>query len=499
MVMEMDNEKVLINNTENVDRHTAYNALPDKIKDYSERVAYNSKLIFAELIRRKVYTDYSDLNEENLSLIFDAVKYFDIGYAFKTSGVISEKVIPIMHVNIGADIFFNDIKTRADFKALTITEKKLRTIAKDVTTYHHEQWDGSGYPLGLRMEEIPLIARICNICLVFEELTNRNDGNQKDRFNAMKEISKQADVLYDPLIVDAMVNILPILVIKGEIYDPYEEIIIEKPAPVVVEEEPEIEEPIKEEVQEFKEDKLKKKKKASRPIELLYSPVENIKTGKTVYFKSQLIINDRYYGAMKPLLYASIAEKMGKMTEIVLIGLNQAIEFIKLAELCNVEFDGLLFKLYPSIVEKEGNLNKVLKLIEKSEINPNKIIFEISESTLVTDDEKIIKNIELIKKSNIRIAISEFGEEYSSLSRIGDFDFDILIIGASFVRKITTNTKVTGVVRSLLDLARNLGVQEICEHVSTDEQLQILKKLGCNTFEGRIIGELQTYKEVLSE
>ncbi len=500
MVMEVkETEKSIINNTENVDRHTAYNALPDNIRDYSERVAYNSKLIFAELLRQKIYTDYADLSKENLNIIFDAVKYFDIGFAFKTEGAISEKVIPIMHVNIGADIFFNDIKTRADFKALTIYEKKLRTIAKDVTTYHHEQWDGNGYPLGLIKEEIPIIARICSVCLAFEELTNRNDGNQKTRFNAIKEITKLSGINFDPIIVDVMVGILPMLVVKGEIFDPNEEIIIEEPQEEVVEEVEEVTEPVKEEVKEIKEDKLTKKKKASRPIELLYSPVQNIRTKKYVYFNSELVINDRYYGAMKPVLYASIAEKMGKMTDIILIALTQAIEFIKLAKLCNVEFDGLLFKLYPSIVEKETNLNKVLKLVEKSGIDPNKIIFEIAESTFVTDDEKVIKNIDSIKKNKFRIAICEFGEEYSSLSRIGDFDFDILIIGSSFVRKVDTNTKVAGVVRGLIDLAKNLGVDVICEKVSNDEQLQILKKLGCNMFEGRVIGEVQTYKEILSE
>lgn len=501
MVMEEKEINSMVNNTENIDRQTAYAALPDKIKDYSERVAYNSKQIFAELLRQKVYSDYADINKDNLNIIFEAVKYFDIGYAFKTEGVISEKVIPIMHVNIGADVFFNDIKTRADFKNLSIEEKKFRTIAKDVAAYHHEEWNGDGYPLGLRMEEIPIIARICTVCLAFEELTNNNNLNKKDRFTAMKEITKYSGIYYDPKLVDVMVGILPILVVKGEAFDPNEEIIIDEPVVEEVHEDVEEEtiDVVKEEVKETNEDKSKKKKKASRPMELLYSPVVNPRNNKLIYFNSELIINDRYYGAMKPILYASIAEKMGKMTDIILIALTQAIEFIKLAELYKVEFDGLLFKLYPSIVEKEGNLNKVLKAVEKSGINPNKLIFEISESTLVTDEEKILKNIESIKKSRVRIAITEFGEEYSSLSRLGDIDFDILMIGSAFTRKIVTNTKIAGVVRGLIDLAKNLGVEVICEHISQEEQLQILKKLGCNAFEGPIFGELSSYKEFIKE
>lgn len=497
--MENENNNSTINNTKIVDRHTAYDALPDNIKDYSERVAYNSKLIYAELIRQKIFSEFGDVTKDNINIIFDAVKYFDIGFVFKTEGVISEKVIPIMHVNIGADLFFCDIKSRNDFKALSVFEKKVRTIGKDVTTYHHEMWDGSGYPLGLKMEEIPVIARICSVCLAFEELTNNNAGNQKDRFTAIKEITKLSGSYYDPTIVEVMVKTLPMLVIKGEIYDPYEEIIIEEPVVEEEQDEEEINEPPLEEVVDKKEEKAPKKKKSSRPVELLFSPVQNTKNNKVVYFKSEVILNDKYYGAMKPVVYTSVAEKMGKITDILLIGLTQAIEFIRIAALDKIEYNGLLFKLSPTVVEKEANLNKILKLIEKEEFDVNKLIFEIPESTLVTDDEKIIKNIESIKKHNIKIAITEFGEEYSSLSRIGDIDFDVLMIGSNFIRNVDTNTKKAGIVRSLIDLAKNLGVQEICEHVTTKEQLQTLKKLGCFTFEGPAIGALQTYKDIFSE
>ena len=102
-------------------------------------------------------------------------------------------------------------------------------------------------------------------------------------------------------------------------------------------------------------------------------------------------------------------------------------------------------------------------------------------------------------KTNIKIAITEFGEEYTSLSRIGDIDFDVLMIGSNFVRNVDTNTKKSGIVRSLIDLAKNLGVQEICEHVTTKEQLQTLNKLGCYTVEGPINGPVQTFKDIFNE
>ena len=503
-------ERILINDKVNVDRLTAYDALPDAIKEYSDRVAYNSKLLFAELLKRKVYADYNDLNRDNLNIVYEAIRYFDIGLAFKLEGIKSEKVLPIKHVTIGGDVFFSDIKSRDDFKALSSYEKKFRFFAKDAATYHHERWDGKGYPLGLKMEEIPISARICTICFAFEQLTNGTTVNMVDRYSAIKEIKALSGIQFDPQLVDVMVDILPILAVKGEVYSfddmfVFEEEQADKPKEEETEESKdqidlpkEEEKPNADKELEKVAEVIKPKRKASRPIELLFSPVKDIKTNNVLYYKSTLVINDRYYGAMKPVLYANIAEKTGKMIELSMIGISQAIEFIELVELYNIKHDGLFYKLYPSIVEKERNLLKIINAVKKSAIDPKNLIFEISETTMASDDEKVKKNIALIKQHGFRIAICEFGEEYSSLSKLGDLDFDFLMIGHKFIKNITTSSRTSGVVRSLADLVKNIGAEEICENVRSMEQLEVLKKIGCRRVEGPIVGELQSYKEIIS-
>ena len=497
----MENEgKILINDKENLNRHTAYDALPETIKEYSNRVAYNTKLMFAELIKRKIYPDYSSLNKENLEVIYKAVQYFDIGFAFKVGGVKNKSILPVKHVNYGGDVFFADIKSRDDFKALTAEEKRLRTLAKDVATYHHEQWDGKGYPLGLRMEEIPITARICSLCLGFEELTNGKKINIIDRYSAINKLQSLSGTKYDPELVELMLDILPTLAVKGDpqvVTEPKITLEEEKVEEAKKEEKPE--EIIKEQpLTDDNEDGSNKKRKASRPVELLFSPVQDLKLKKMECFKTTLVINDRYYGAMKPVLYASVAEKTGKMTELVLIGIEQAIEFIKLADKYEVQHGGVLFRLYPSVVEKPKNLLKVINAVKKSEIDPSKLIFEIPESTMASEDERIKANLDLIRFNKIRIAITDFGVSYSSLSKISELEFDYLIIGHNFIKNITVNSKYGGIVRSIVDLVKNIGVKEICEKVQSVEQLEVLKKIGCRLIEGPVIGELLNKKEELS-
>lgn len=497
----MENEgKILINDTVNLNRHTAYDALPETIKEYSNRVAYNSKLMFAELIKRKIYPDYSSISKENLEVIYRAVQYFDIGFAFKVGGVKNNSILPVKHVNYGGDVFFADIKSREDFKSLTPEEKRLRTLAKDVATYHHEQWDGKGYPLGLKMEEIPITARICSLCLGFDELTNGKKINIIDRYSAINKIQSNSGIKYDPELVDLMLDILPSLAVKGDPQVVNEPVIVFEEEKVVEEiKEPKQEEIIKEQPQVIDNDvDSKKKRKVSRPVELLFSPVKDLKLNKMVCYKTTLVINDKYYGAMKPVLYSSVAEKTGKMIDLILLGIEQAIEFIKLADQYKIQHGGVLFKLYPSIVEKEKNLLKVLKAVKNSEIDPSNLIFEIPESSMASEDERIKANINLIRFNKIRIAITDFGVSYSALSKITDFEFDYLIIGHNFIKNVTINSKYGGIVRSIVDLVKYIGVKEICEKVQSVEQLEVLKKIGCRLIEGPVVGELLTLKEALS-
>ena len=494
--MVMNNEKIgmLLEKLENINRNTVYDILPDDIKEYSERVAFNSKQLFAELLKRKVYSDYADLNIENLNVIQEAVKYFDIGFAIDSQKLkenYGNKIIPVEHVTIGSELFFFDVKKREDFLSLSIEERNLRRIAKEVALYHHERWNGKGYPYGLKMEEIPIIARICAICFAFETFTNGSSENVKDRYEAIKEMEKLSGIDLDPLIFEVFTDIIPLLAVKGEIYSVNEEIEV-KQDEVQKEEEIEEVEEVKEEVKE-----VKKVKKTSRPIEMLFSPVKDIKKNKTIYYKSKLVLNDRYHGVLMPVVYSGIAEKSGKITDIVLIGLQQAIDFISYGKENDIGFEGVFIKMYPSIIERETNLSRVLKLIDKSEVKTEKLIFEIPETTLINKDEKIIQNIKLIKKKKIKIAISEFGEEYSSLNKLSEIDFDMLLIGSTYTKNITKNTKASGVVRGLIDLAKNLDVEDICENVNSKEQYEILKKIGCTKVEGKAIGEAVPYKEII--
>lgn len=478
------------------DRFSLFETLPKEIKEYSERVAHNAQILFLEMVKQAVYPDYSDLVVENVKYIKEAVKYFDIGFALKDDkNIFPDKVIPVNHVRLGSEIFFADIKKREDFKKLTKEEKNIRRLAKEAAGYHHEKWNGKGYPVGLKMEEIPIIARICSICLYLEEITSSyKNKNPLGKYESLKYINELSGIDFDPKIVDIFQNVLPLLVIKGEplIYKNDEELIIENNVEEVIEEV----KPQKEEKRETKLFSPVKSKKSNRPIEVLFSMVEDVKVNKVIYFKTETVINDRYLGTMLPVIYGHVSEKYNKSFDILQFSLDQVFNFLDTDYYSDSGANGVFVKIFPSIIEKESNFNKLIKQLESNSSNLKELVFEIPESVLASPNVEVKKALLKLKRKGIRIAISDFGLEYSALTRLSEIDFDIVIINHKFVKEIENNTKVSGIVRGIMDLIRNMGAEEICEGVTRQEQVDILSKLGCRKIQGPIISEPKSLREI---
>ncbi len=115
-----------------------------------------------------------------------------------------EMVIMKQHPQIGADILDNSSST-------------LIQLARSVAMNHHEKWDGSGYPNGLKGEDIPIEARIVAVADVFDALTNKRP--YKDAWSttdALNEIKKNSGLHFDPEVVDALLNSLDEILAANE-------------------------------------------------------------------------------------------------------------------------------------------------------------------------------------------------------------------------------------------------------------------------------------------
>lgn len=139
-------------------------------------------------------------------------------------------------------------------------------------------------------------------------------------------------------------------------------------------------------------------------------------------------------------------------------------------------------------------VKKVLILIEKYQIPHELLELEVTESVFVADKE-ILKNfIDTIKEQNLKVSIDDFGTAYSSLHVLKDVNVDILKIDKGFLDNIQctgTNeiTKDEIVIKNIIHMAKELKFQVICEGVETDEQIELLKNIGCELGQGYVFAK----------
>lgn len=138
------------------------------------------------------------------------------------------------------------------------------------------------------------------------------------------------------------------------------------------------------------------------------------------------------------------------------------------------------------------------RIIEKTQVNSQKLKFEITESMLIEDTEQIIALLKQIKSRQIELSIDDFGTGYSSLSYLPQFPVDILKIDRSFVQAMNIEQQNLEIVRTIVTLAQVLGMQVIAEGIETEEQSATLKSLAVEFGQGYLFSQPLTAQQAQS-
>ena len=125
----------------------------------------------------------------------------------------------------------------------------------------------------------------------------------------------------------------------------------------------------------------------------------------------------------------------------------------------------------------------MLDVLERTGVPADRLVLEITESTLITDTDKIRDRMEQLRSLGLRLAIDDFGTGYSSLGYIQQFAFDVLKIDRSFVDGLErfTNQRI---VTAVIELARELGVRTVAEGIEQELHAELLRDLGCTLGQG---------------
>jgi len=123
-------------------------------------------------------------------------------------------------------------------------------------------------------------------------------------------------------------------------------------------------------------------------------------------------------------------------------------------------------------------------ILKQHAVDPARLKLELTEGVVLNDITEVVEKMEALNELGVRLSLDDFGTGYSSLAYLKQLPVSQLKIDQSFVRDITTDPSDAGMVRSIIDMAKNFGHDVITEGVETEEQLNFLELHGCMAYQG---------------
>jgi diguanylate cyclase (GGDEF)-like protein/PAS domain S-box-containing protein len=219
-------------------------------------------------------------------------------------------------------------------------------------------------------------------------------------------------------------------------------------------------------------------------FEVLYQPIADLQSGDVSEFEALIRWRHPIHGLVEPSEFVSVAEETGL---IIQIG-----KWI-LEESCRQTAEwqrrfGMPLSISVNLSAKQlmhPNLTSQVKnVLTDTGLAPSQLKLEVTESTVMEHSEKSLKVLSELDVLGVALSTDDFGTGYSSLSYLQRFPFERLKIDRSFINIMDKDDKSGAIVKTILMLGENLGIDVVAEGIETFPQLEKLRALGCSTGQG---------------
>ncbi|NCN05223.1 MAG: GGDEF domain-containing protein [Spirochaetales bacterium] len=189
-------------------------------------------------------------------------------------------------------------------------------------------------------------------------------------------------------------------------------------------------------------------------------------------------------GIISPGLFVPLAEANGSIRLLGRWIIFQACRI--LAEWQKTETESIYFSVNLSPVQflQKDLVESIVNVIRVNKLKPGTLKIEITEGAIMEDAQGAVKKMEQLKKEGIRLSIDDFGTGYSSLAYLKELPLDSLKIDKSFIEDVTRNDNNRAIVRAVISLSKNLGLETLAEGVEFEDQLELLVAEGVDMIQG---------------
>ncbi|TXN51929.1 EAL domain-containing protein [Methylobacterium sp. WL2] len=219
-------------------------------------------------------------------------------------------------------------------------------------------------------------------------------------------------------------------------------------------------------------------------LQLFYQPLVNGCTGEIETFEALIRWHHPEHGLVSPAQFIPLAERSDLIVRIGAWVIDTA---------CAAAAGWprpwrVSINVSPSQLRQSDVPMAVAAALARHNLDAARLVVEITESVLIEDADAAVAVLTKLRGLGVRLALDDFGTGYSSLSYLQRFKFDKIKIDQTFVRRLGEHTDTLTIVRAIVNLGHNLGMQVTVEGVETVEQLAILRGLDCDQMQGYLFG-----------
>lgn len=216
-------------------------------------------------------------------------------------------------------------------------------------------------------------------------------------------------------------------------------------------------------------------------LKIVYQPIIGMEPERIVSFEALLRWQHPVRGSISPAVFIPIAERIGIIHKLGIWVLEQACQQLAAWQQKFPDHPNLSISVNLSALQLlQSELpQQVLRVLQETRISPERLKLEITETTLMANQEFAVQILSQLRYTGVQIYIDDFGTGYSSLARLQNLPIDAVKMDRSFVL-----SKCWDISETIILLAAKLGLEVIAEGVETSEDLFALKMLGCHQMQG---------------
>ena len=231
-----------------------------------------------------------------------------------------------------------------------------------------------------------------------------------------------------------------------------------------------------------------------RELSLNFQPIFDVSRNAIVAFEALARWDNPELGRVSPGVFVPVAERTDFITHLTKILLRKGLAYARTWP----EEVRMSFNLSVRDIASSEAIMNIIAIIEESGVAPSRIDLEVTETALMRDFDKGCECLRALKALGVKIALDDFGTGYSSLSYIRHLPLDKIKIDRSFIKDIETQAACRDIVKTIIDLCRNLKLACVIEGMETREQADLLLALGGTLMQGYYFGRDMPADEALA-